>query len=83
MQPQDSVTVGLAGGYDELPVGKSFDHLPEGTKQCMFWGVGSDGLEQGGSESSALTRRYMVKALSFSPIREVSQREDEKRQKCI
>ena len=47
MQPQDSVTVGLAGGYDELPVGKSFDHLPEGTKQCMFWGVGSDGLEQG------------------------------------
>jgi len=41
--PVDSFTVGLSGSETGLPVGKPFDSLPEGTRQCMFWGLGSDG----------------------------------------
>jgi pyruvate-ferredoxin/flavodoxin oxidoreductase len=41
--PQDSFTVGLAGGDNALPLNAPFDYLPEGTRQCMFWGMGSDG----------------------------------------
>eukprot|EP00727_Mastigamoeba_balamuthi_P002447 m51a1_g122 putative pyruvate ferredoxin flavodoxin oxidoreductase (1636) ;mRNA; f:410093-415582 len=26
-----------------LPIGEEFDSVPEGTTQCMFWGLGSDG----------------------------------------
>jgi len=41
--PQDGFTVGLNGGPNELPIGPAFDSLPEGTTQCLFWGLGSDG----------------------------------------
>ena len=41
--PVDGFTVGLSGSPTALPVGKPFDSLPEGTRQCVFWGLGSDG----------------------------------------
>ncbi|OHT14860.1 pyruvate:ferredoxin oxidoreductase A [Tritrichomonas foetus] len=41
--PVDGFTVGLAGSETALPIGKQTDDLPPGTKQCMFWGLGSDG----------------------------------------
>nr|AAV74342.1 pyruvate:ferredoxin oxidoreductase A-like protein [Trichomonas vaginalis] len=41
--PKDRFTVGVVNPETQLPLGKPFDHLPEGTKQCMFWGLGSDG----------------------------------------
>lgn len=53
-KPQDRFTVGLAGGHDELEVGKPFDHLPEGTTQCMFWGLGSDGTVGSNKEAIKL-----------------------------
>ena len=43
LHPIDGFTVGLAGSETALPVGKQFDCLPEGTTQCLFWGLGSDG----------------------------------------
>lgn len=41
--PIDSFTVGIAGSETGLPIGKPFDKLPAGTRQCLFWGLGSDG----------------------------------------
>ena len=29
--------------HTSLAVGKEFNTVPEGTKQCMFWGLGGDG----------------------------------------
>ena len=42
-KPIDGFTCGLNGGENELPIGEPFDNLPEGTTQCLFWGLGSDG----------------------------------------
>eukprot|EP01105_Mastigella_eilhardi_P028472 TRINITY_DN93_c0_g1_i5.p1 TRINITY_DN93_c0_g1~~TRINITY_DN93_c0_g1_i5.p1 ORF type:complete len:1643 (-),score=495.73 TRINITY_DN93_c0_g1_i5:103-4890(-) len=38
-------TVGIEDDvtFTSLPIGPEFDSIPEGTTQCMFWGLGSDG----------------------------------------
>jgi len=41
--PADHFTVGVSAPETALPIGKPFDFLPPGTKQCIFWGLGSDG----------------------------------------
>ena len=38
----DRFTLGVASQETSLPIGKSFDFLPAGTEQCIFWGLGSD-----------------------------------------
>jgi len=42
-KPKDGFTVGIDQPETALPVGKPTDHLPASTKQCIFWGLGSDG----------------------------------------
>lgn len=29
--------------FTSLPIGPEINTLPEGTYQCLFWGMGSDG----------------------------------------
>jgi pyruvate-ferredoxin/flavodoxin oxidoreductase len=29
--------------FTSLPIGPDVDTVPEGTTQCLFWGMGSDG----------------------------------------
>ena len=41
--PKDGFTVGIDQPETALPVGKPTDYLPSSTKQCIFWGLGSDG----------------------------------------
>jgi len=43
--PRNYFTVGITDDltYTSLPVPKEIDMVPEGTKQCIFWGLGSDG----------------------------------------
>ena len=41
--PADHFTIGVASPETELPICKPFDFLPAGTKQCIFWGLGSNG----------------------------------------
>ena len=38
----DHFTIGVTSPETALPIGKPFDFLPTGTKQCIFWGLGSD-----------------------------------------
>lgn len=44
-QPVDGFTVGIADDvtFTSLPYGPAPDVLPEGTTECQFWGMGSDG----------------------------------------
>jgi len=42
-KPKDGFTVGVSSPETALPVGQPFDNLPAETKQCIFWGLGSDG----------------------------------------
>eukprot|EP00878_Enallax_costatus_P009641 GHUV01010072.1.p1 GENE.GHUV01010072.1~~GHUV01010072.1.p1 ORF type:complete len:949 (+),score=263.54 GHUV01010072.1:230-3076(+) len=44
-QPRNKFTVGITDDltYTSLPIGPEVDTLPEGTYQCIFWGMGSDG----------------------------------------
>ena len=43
--PRNYFSVGINDdlGYTSLPLPKEIDMVPEGTKQCIFWGLGSDG----------------------------------------
>jgi pyruvate-ferredoxin/flavodoxin oxidoreductase len=52
--PKNHFTVGIKDDitHTSLPVGKDFDATPEGTVQCMFWGLGSDGTV--GANKSAI-----------------------------
>ncbi|MEZ4565776.1 MAG: hypothetical protein R2860_02020 [Desulfobacterales bacterium] len=45
-------TVGITDDvtYRSLPVEDSFDTAPEGTVQCKFWGLGSDGTVRGSAK---------------------------------
>ncbi|HMA66765.1 MAG TPA: pyruvate:ferredoxin (flavodoxin) oxidoreductase, partial [Desulfosalsimonadaceae bacterium] len=47
-------TVGIKDDvtHNSLPVREQFDPVPEGTVQCMFWGLGSDGTV--GANKSAI-----------------------------
>ena len=44
-KPKNHFTVGINDDVTmlSLPVGEEIDSVPEGTTQCMFWGLGSDG----------------------------------------
>eukprot|EP01029_Cantina_marsupialis_P003278 TRINITY_DN130_c0_g5_i2.p1 TRINITY_DN130_c0_g5~~TRINITY_DN130_c0_g5_i2.p1 ORF type:complete len:1209 (+),score=436.14 TRINITY_DN130_c0_g5_i2:75-3701(+) len=44
-EPKNHFTVGINDDrtHTSLEVGESFSFVPEGTKQCQFWGMGSDG----------------------------------------
>lgn len=44
-QPKDHFTVGIIDDvtFSSLPIGPDIDTVPEGTFQCLFWGMGSDG----------------------------------------
>lgn len=44
-KPLNHFTVGIVDDVTNLslPIGEDFDPIPEGTTQCMFWGLGSDG----------------------------------------
>merc|ERR1719253_2441501 len=44
-EPTQSFSVGIEDDltFRSIPVGKEPDVCPPGTKQCMFWGMGSDG----------------------------------------
>jgi homodimeric pyruvate:ferredoxin (flavodoxin) oxidoreductase len=43
--PKDNFTVGIEDDvtFNSLPVTSEPTTVPEGTKQCLFWGMGSDG----------------------------------------
>ena len=43
--PKNHFTVGIIDDLtgSSLPESEDFDPIPEGTTQCMFWGLGSDG----------------------------------------
>jgi pyruvate-ferredoxin/flavodoxin oxidoreductase len=43
--PKNHFVVGIEDDvtFLHLPVGAEFDSVPQGTTQCMFWGLGSDG----------------------------------------
>jgi pyruvate-ferredoxin/flavodoxin oxidoreductase len=43
--PRNLFRIGIEDdiGHTSLPVPKEIDMVPEGTKQCIFWGLGSDG----------------------------------------
>ncbi|MDD3311747.1 pyruvate:ferredoxin (flavodoxin) oxidoreductase [Pseudodesulfovibrio sp.] len=43
--PREHFTVGIVDDvtHTSLPVGKTLNTTPEGTVQCKFWGLGSDG----------------------------------------
>lgn len=43
MHPTTADTCADDVTYTSLPVSYEVDTLPEGTYQCMFWGMGSDG----------------------------------------
>ena len=53
-RPLDNFTVGLAGSEVGLPLGPKVDTLPAGTKQCLFWGLGSDGTVGANKEAVKL-----------------------------
>eukprot|EP01029_Cantina_marsupialis_P003274 TRINITY_DN130_c0_g3_i1.p1 TRINITY_DN130_c0_g3~~TRINITY_DN130_c0_g3_i1.p1 ORF type:complete len:1194 (+),score=469.11 TRINITY_DN130_c0_g3_i1:75-3656(+) len=44
-QPKNHFTVGIEDDrtHTSLPVGEPISYVPKGTKQCQFWGMGSDG----------------------------------------
>jgi pyruvate-ferredoxin/flavodoxin oxidoreductase len=44
-EPKNGFTVGINDDvtHTSLPMPKAIDATPEGTVQCMFWGLGSDG----------------------------------------
>ncbi|EKE41923.1 hypothetical protein ENUP19_0041G0116 [Entamoeba nuttalli] len=44
-EPKNHFTVGIEDDvtHMSLPIGENFNPIPEGTTQCMFWGLGSDG----------------------------------------
>ena len=44
-KPKNHFTVGINDdvSFTSLPIGEPFNPIPEGTTQCMFWGLGSDG----------------------------------------
>ena len=44
-KPKNHFTVGIEDDVTHLslPLGEEIDSVPEGTTQCMFWGLGSDG----------------------------------------
>ncbi len=44
-KPKRSFTVGINDdvSFSSLEVGEEFSASPEGTRQCKFWGIGSDG----------------------------------------
>lgn len=44
-QPKHNFTVGIIDDvtHTSLPVGEEFSTTPEGTIECIFWGIGSDG----------------------------------------
>lgn len=53
--PVDSFTVGLANAKgNALPVGEPTDDLSDDTKQCIFWGLGSDGTVGANKEAIKL-----------------------------
>lgn len=43
--PKQNFVVGINDDvtHTSLPVGPEIDMIPEGTKQCLFWGLGTDG----------------------------------------
>ena len=43
INPKDGFTVGVLNPETMLPVAAPSDNLPESTKQCIFWGLCSDG----------------------------------------
>jgi len=44
-KPKNLFTVGIVDdlGYTNLPITKEINMVPQGTTQCIFWGLGSDG----------------------------------------
>ncbi|KAJ5069486.1 pyruvate-flavodoxin oxidoreductase-related [Anaeramoeba ignava] len=45
LKPMNNFSVGIEDDvtFKSLKVGEEIDTVPEGTQQCMFWGMGSDG----------------------------------------
>ena len=43
--PKENFVVGIVDDvtHTSLEVGPEIDMVPEGTKQCLFWGLGTDG----------------------------------------
>lgn len=53
-KPRDSFTIGITSAETEIPLGDPIDPLPEGTKQSVFWGLGSDGTVGSNKEAIKL-----------------------------
>ncbi|MEG0296278.1 MAG: pyruvate:ferredoxin (flavodoxin) oxidoreductase [Clostridium sp.] len=53
-EPKNGFTIGIVDDvtFTSLPVHEDIDATPEGTKACMFWGLGSDGTV--GANKSAI-----------------------------
>ena len=54
--PKNLFTVGIVDDlmHSSLPLPKEIDMVPQGTKQCIFWGLGSDGTVGANKEAIAI-----------------------------
>ena len=52
--------------HTSLAVGKEFNTVPEGTKQCMFWGLGGDGTVGANKQVRSIRTRTPITARALT-----------------